>query len=141
MDWFLRERSLFFHININSDLPKIDELWYIAKLSEEAVKLQSNLFWQWGGVVCFLRNDLSYNMESFFSSVIENILRHFLPHSKPFILSSICYLPNQGNFTEIIISFLQMIQKYTVYNLFWNKKCILCQTNTQSLRHKIKNHF
>ena len=44
---FKRERSLFFHININSDLPKIDELWYIAKLSEEAVKLQSNLFWQW----------------------------------------------------------------------------------------------
>ena len=70
------------HININSLLPKIDELQYIAKLSEAAVigilesklddsvqsfktqiknydLIRSNRNRHGGGVACFIINDLS----------------------------------------------------------------------------------
>ena len=92
-----KKRGLHFvHININSLLPKIDELRYIAKLSEAAVigisesKLDDSVLSSEiqienydlirsdrnrysGGVACFIRNDLSYNTKSFLSSEIENI--------------------------------------------------------------------
>ena len=81
------------HININSLLPKIDELQYIAKLSEAAVigisesKLDDSVLSSeiqmenydlicsdrnrhGGGVACFIRNDLSYNKKSFLHSEI-----------------------------------------------------------------------
>ena len=84
------------HININSLLPKIDELPYIAKLSEAAVicisesKLDDSILCSesqfenyhlirsdsnryGGGVACFTRNDLSNNTKSFLPSEIENI--------------------------------------------------------------------
>ena len=84
------------HININSLQPKIDELWYIAKLSEAPVisiseskfddsvlssQIQienydlicSDRSRHGGGVACFIRNYLSYNTKSFLASEIENI--------------------------------------------------------------------
>ena len=83
------------HININSLQPKIDELWYIAKLSEAAVisiseskfddsvlssQIQienydlicSDRSRHGGGGACFIRNYLSYNTKSFLASEIEN---------------------------------------------------------------------
>ena len=101
------------HININSLLPKIDELRYIAKLSEAAVigisesKLDDSVLSSEiqienydlirsdrnrysGGAVCFIRNDSSYNTKSSLPSEIENIfIEIFLSHSKPLVLSSI----------------------------------------------------
>ena len=100
------------HIN-NSFLPKIDELRYIAKLSEAAVigisesKLDDSVLSSEiqienydlirsdrnrysGGAVCFIRNDSSYNTKSSLPSEIENIfIEIFLSHSKPLVLSSI----------------------------------------------------
>ena len=91
------------HINISSLLPKIDELQYIAKLSETAVigisesKLDDSVLFskiqikiynvihsdrsRYGdGVACFIRNDLSYNTKSFLPSETENIfIEIFLP--------------------------------------------------------------
>ena len=87
-----KKRGLHFvHININSLLPEIDELRYIAKPSEAAVidisksKLDDSVLSSEiqtenyklirsdrnrydGGVACFIRNDLSYNTKSFLSS-------------------------------------------------------------------------
>ena len=94
---FLKKRGLHFvHININSPLPKIDELRYIAKLSEAAVigilesklddsvlsseiqienydLIRSDRNRNRGWVSYFVRNDLSYNTKSFLPSEIENI--------------------------------------------------------------------
>ena len=91
------------HINISSLLPKIDELQYIAKLSETAVigisesKLDDSVLFskiqikiynvirsdrsRYGdGVACFIRNDLSYNTKSFLPSETENVfIEIFLP--------------------------------------------------------------
>ena len=84
------------HINIDSLLPIINQFWYIAKLSEAAVigisesKLDDSVLSSeiqienydlicsdrnrhGGGVACFIRNNLSYNMKSFLPFEIENI--------------------------------------------------------------------
>ena len=81
----------FIHLNINSLLPKIDELRNIAKLSNAAVigigesKLNDSVLsseihidnyntlrCDWnrhgGGVVCYIRNNLSYDVKFFFSA-------------------------------------------------------------------------
>ena len=105
------------HININSLLRKIDELRYIAKVSEAAVigisesKLDHSVLLsktqnenydlvrsdrnRYGsGVAYFVRNDLFYNKKSFFSPETENIfMKIFIPHSKALL---------RGSFTEII---------------------------------------
>ena len=92
-----KKRGLHFVlVTINSLLSKIDEHWYIAKLSEAAVigiselilddsvlsseiqienydLIRSDRNIYSGDVACFIRNDLSYNTRSFLPSEIENI--------------------------------------------------------------------
>ena len=100
---FFKKRGLHFvHINISSLLPKIDELRYIAKLSEAAViciselddsvlsseiqienydLIRSDRNRHGGSVAYFIRNDLSCNTKSFLPSEIENIfIEIFSPH-------------------------------------------------------------
>ena len=96
------------HININSLLPKIDELQYIAKLSEAVVigilesklddsvqsfktqiknydLISSNRNRHGDGVACFI-NDLPYIMKSFLPSKMENILIDIFYHIKSLLL-------------------------------------------------------
>ena len=89
-----KERGLhFFHLNINSVLPKIDELRLIAKESNAAVigvtettldetvlneeiKIEgyvlerSDRDRRGGGVACYIRNDISFNIREHFSDEI-----------------------------------------------------------------------
>ena len=125
----------FIHLNINSLLPKIDELRNIAKLSNAAVigigesKLHHsvlsseihidnyNTFYYtntlprsilyieqtWGRVVCHIRNDLSYEIKSFFPFEIENIFFEILlPNTRPIFVGIIYRPPTQSEFLEII---------------------------------------
>ena len=95
------------HLNINSLLPKIEELRFVAKSTSAAVigicesKLDASVLEQEinidnykilrcdrnrqsGGVACYIRNDLSYNILSVFPCEIENIFfKILLPNSKP----------------------------------------------------------
>ena len=88
MGCFKKRGFHFVHININSLLAKIDQLRYIAKLSEAAVigisesklddsvlpseiqvgtydLIRSDKNSHGGGVACFIKNYLSYNTKSF----------------------------------------------------------------------------
>ena len=95
------------HLNVSSLLPKIDELRYIAKLSNAAVigitesklddcildseiqidnyqVLRCDRNRKGGGVACCVRNDLSYIAKNFFPEGIENIFFEILlPKTKP----------------------------------------------------------
>ena len=95
------------HLNINSLLPKIEELRFVAKSTSAAVigicesKLDASVLDQeisidnynilhcdrnrhGRGVACYIRNDLSYNILSVFPCEIENIFfKILLPNSKP----------------------------------------------------------
>ena len=112
------------HLNINSLLPKIDELRYIATRTHAAVisisesKLDSAIFdpeiyienyeflrfdrnRHGGDVACYIRSDISYKLNSFLPNEIENITFDILmPHTKP-ITTGIIYQSNQSKFLDI----------------------------------------
>ena len=116
----------FIHLNVNSLLPKIDELINIAKLSNAAVigisesklddsvlsceihidnynKLRCDRNRHGGGVVCYIRNDLSYDAKFFFPPEIENIFfKLLLPNTKPIVVGIVYRPPSQIEFLGII---------------------------------------
>ena len=92
--FLIRGSFIFIHLNVNSLLPKIDEVRNITKLSKAAVigiseskfddsvlsseihidsynTLRSDRNIHGVGVVCYIRNDLSYVIKSFFPPEIE----------------------------------------------------------------------
>ena len=166
----------FIHLNINSLLPKIEELHFIAKSTNAAVigicgfKLDASVLEQeididnykilhcnrnrqGGGVACYIRNDLSYNILSVFPCEIENIFFEILlPNSKPVIVGTIYRPPSQNNFLELLNSNMNKINSvdneiYIIVdfniNLFLNdsyvfeKKNIL---NSKSIPSDVKSY-
>ena len=114
-------------MNVNSLLPKIDEIRYIAartnatvigisesKLDETILQseiqisnyelLRCDRNRNGGGVACYIRSDIGYLLtEHFFPKEIENIfVEILLPKTKPLIVGIIYSPPNQSNFLEII---------------------------------------
>ena len=112
--------------NVNSLLPKIDECRNIVKLSNEAfigisesklddfvlssdININSyNAFRcdrnrNGRGVVCYIRNDLSYDVKSFFPPEIVNFFFNLLlPNAKPIAVGVIYWPPSQSEFWEIV---------------------------------------
>ena len=117
---------ILIHLSVNSLLPKIDELRNIAKSSNAAVigisesklddsilsseihidnynKLRCDRNRHGGRVVCYVRNDLSYDAKSFFPPEIENIFFELLlPNTKPIDVGITYRPPSQTEFLEII---------------------------------------
>ena len=57
---------------------------------------------QGGGVACYIRNDISYKLNSFLPNEIENItLNILMPHRKPITVGIIYRPPNQSKFVNI----------------------------------------
>ena len=114
----------FIHININSLLPKIEELRRIACLSNAAVigisesKLDNSIFdseieidgynilrfdrnRHGGGVACYVRNDLSFTKRNYFPHDIETIfIEIFLPKTKPMTVGIVYRPPSHTSFLE-----------------------------------------
>ena len=104
---FQKRGMHFIHLNINSILPKIDEICYIAKLTNATViglsetKLDNTVLSSeleiegydlvisdrsrgGEGVACFVKNSISYNRKPNLCINTENIfIEVFLPKSKP----------------------------------------------------------
>ena len=114
------------HLNVNSLLPKIDELRYIVKLSNAAVmgttesklddcildsEIQTNNYQilrcdrnrKGGRVACYVRNNLSYIKKDFLPEEIENIFfETLLPKTKPITVRIIYRPPNQNNLLQTL---------------------------------------
>ena len=112
----------FIHLNINSILPKIDELRLMALKSNAAVigiteskidesvldgeinidgyiPLRSNRSRQGGGVICYIRRDISFNRVKLQSGNIENIFFDLLlPKTKPILIGILYRPPKQAGF-------------------------------------------
>ena len=152
----------FIHLNINSLLPKIDELRDIAKLSNASVigitesKLDESVSdseisiqgydvvrndrnRHGGGVVCYVKNNLSYNVKKEFENDIENIIIDiFLPKTKPITVVIFYRPPHQTNILDRVSESLDKLnlENSEVYilgdlniNLFYNEKYIYNNTN------------
>ena len=123
----------FIHLNLNSLLPKIEELGFTAKSTTAAVigicesKLDASVLEQeinidnykflrcdrnrqGGGVACHIRNDLGYKFLSAFPCEIQNIFFEILlPNSKLVIVGTIYRPPSQNNFLELLNSNMNKI--------------------------------
>ena len=123
---FISRGLHFIHLNINSLLPKIEELQIIAKstnatnigiseskLDESVFKpeiqiddhkiLQCDRNRHGGCIACYIGNDLSYNIIPAFPREIESIFFEILlPNSKPITAGTINHPPNQSNFLEVL---------------------------------------
>ena len=56
-----------------------------------------------GGVACYIRNDLNYNILSVFPREIESVVfQILLPNSKPITVGAIYRPHNQSNFLEVL---------------------------------------
>ena len=107
-----------------------------------------------GGVVCYIRNDLSHDVKSFFSPEIENIFFEILlPNTKPIIVGIIYRPPNQSEFLEIInIHFSKLdTNNNEIYilgdfniNLYVNNSYIFLKNHllqSQSITSDIKKYY
>ena len=107
-------------------LPKIGEVRNIAKLSNAAVigisesKLDDSVLSSeihidnyntlrcdrnrhGGGVVCYIKNDLSFDVKPFFPPEIENVsFEILLANTKPIVVGITNRLPSQSEILEII---------------------------------------
>ena len=116
----------FIHLNINSLLPKIDELRSIARKSNAAVigiteskldesVLNSEIYIDnyslircdrnrhGGGVACYVRDDISYNQKTIFNNGVESIFVDIhLPKTKPFTVGIFYRPPDKAKFIETI---------------------------------------
>ena len=114
------------HLNINSLLPKIDEVRDFIKKSNASVlgltetKLDDSISNQeidiqgyilirsdrnrhGGGVACYIKNNLCFQKNNFFTDEIENLFFDILlPKSKPFTVGIFYRPPNQNQFIEKI---------------------------------------
>ena len=122
-----KERGLhFIHLNINSVLPKIDELRLIAKKTNASIigltetKLDETIGnieveidgytmerfdrnRKGGGVACYVRNDIIFNVREHFSDEVENIfIDIFLPKTKPILVGIVYRPPDQSGFLELL---------------------------------------
>ena len=143
-EWnFFRSKGIhLIHLNVNSLLPKVDEIRYIAERTKAAVigitesKLDESIFQSEigidnydllrcgrnrnrGGVACYIRSDISYVQKNFFPNVIENIFfETLLPKTTPIIVGIMYRPPSETNFQILNITFEKVnIDKKEIYIL------------------------
>ena len=117
---FKKKGLHFIHININSLLPKIDEIRHMTKITNAAIigigetKLDESILSseidiegydlltldhsrRGGGVACYVKKSLAYNYRDNFCKNTKSIfIDIFLPKTKP-ILIGILYRPQDKN--------------------------------------------
>ena len=124
MEDFLKKGLHILQLTINSLLPKIDEISFIAKQSNASIigisvsKLDSSILnseldideynlirldrsRRGGGVACYIRKSLSYNHKTSFYRNIESIfIDIFLPKSKPILVGVLYRPPEKPDFIK-----------------------------------------
>ena len=135
----------FIHSNINSLLPKMDEIRCIAKLTNATViglsetKIDNTVLsgeieiegydlvrsdWsrRGGGVACFVENSISYNRKPNFCINTESILVEiFIPKSKRVVIGILYRPPDKYDFVnclERILSNTNVFESHEYYFLY-----------------------
>ena len=147
------------HLNINSILSKIDEICYMAKLTNataiglsetklENIVLSSELEIEGhdlvrsdqsqreGGGVCFVKNSVSYNRKPNFCINTEDIfIEIFLPKSKPGLNGILYRPPDKYDFANCLE------RTFSETNVFEAQECYLLGDININLQSKDKEIF
>ena len=83
---------------------KLDDSVFDAEINIEGYTLiRSDRNRHGGGVACYVKQHLTFDVKYYFSNEIENIfIDIFLPKTKPFTLGFFYQPPNQYNFLHLI---------------------------------------
>ena len=134
----LKTWGLYFcHLNVNSLLSKIDELRDIinyirpailgiteSKLDSSVTNAEVNINGysiirndrnrNGGGVACYIRNDLCFNIKNIFSNSIEHVFFEILiPKVKPIAIRIFYRHPNENGFLNVFSNEFQQIDSKT----------------------------
>ena len=149
-------------------LPKIEELWIIANSTNAVIigisesKLNAfvlepeiqiddyKILWcdrnrHGGGVTCFIKNGLSYNILSVFPREIETIFFEIiLPNSKPITVGTIYHPPNQSNFLEVLNENINNINKLVtqqdIIEVLPDRQLIFCTNKISRIKRGTHKH-
>jgi len=131
----------FIHLNINSILPKIDELRLIAFKSHAAVigiteskiddtvldgeimidgyiPIRSDRTRHGGGVICYIREDISFNKIELKSDIEHIFLDLLLPNTKPILIGIIYRPPKQTSFLNNMAIALESIPNFNNHETY-----------------------
>ena len=135
----LKTRGLHFcHLNVNSLLSKVDELRDItnyvklailgiteSKLGSSVTNAEVNINGysiirndrsrNGGGVACYIRNDLHFNIKKIFLNSIEHVFffEILIPKVKPIAIGIFYRPPNENDFLNIFSNEFQQIDSKT----------------------------
>ena len=156
--YFKKEACTSF-MNINSILPKIDKIRYIAKLTNATVVglnktklnkavssseleiegydlVRSDRFQRGGGVACFVKNFISYNQKPNFCFNTESIfIEIFLLKSKPVLIGILFRPPDKYDFANCLE------RTFSDTNVFESQECYLLGDINLNLQPKDKEIF
>ena len=168
-DWdIFKERGMhFIHVNITSLLSKIDEVRYIASITNASIiginetKLDETIWSselevngydlvrldrsrRVGGVACYIKSSVAYSYKESFCSNTESIFVDiFLPKSKPILLGILYRPPDKSDFVKHVnnifteTELLDKQEGYLLGNL--NINLILNEKNIFSNKSYISN--
>ena len=157
LNWnFFNKKGLhFLHINVNSLLPKIEEVRFIAKTSKATVigitdtKLDGTIFYadlymegysivrcererKGGGVTCFIKNDICFSTKNVLSKKIEVIfVGLLLPKTKPISVGIVYRPPKETKFLQLFTVILNSL------DILENEIFILVDMNINILQNGI----
>ena len=140
---FKKKGLHFIHININSLLPKIDEIRHMTKITNAAIvgigetKLYKSILSsvidiegydllrldqsrRGGGVACYVKKSLAYNYRDNFCKNTESIfIDIFLPKTKPVLIGILSRPPDKNNFVK------NLEETFTNCNILDKQECYL----------------
>ena len=139
---FKKKGLHFIHININSLLPKIDEIRHMTKITNAATvgigetKLGKSILSseidiegfdllrldrsRRGGVACYVKKSLAYNCRDNFCKNTESIfIDIFLPKTKPILIGILYRTPDKNDFVK------NLEETFTNCNILDKQECYL----------------
>ena len=140
---FKKKGLRFIDININSLLPKIDEIRHMTKTTNAAIvgtgetKLDESILSsesdiegydllrldrsrRGGGVACYVKKSLAYNYRDNFCKNTESIFMDiFLPKTKPILIGILYRPPDKNNFVK------NLEETFTNCNILDKQECYL----------------
>ena len=140
---FKKKGLYFIHININSLLPKIEEIRHMTKITNAAIagigetKLDKSIFSseidiegydllrfdrsrRGGGVACYVKKSLAYNYRDNFCKNTESIfIDIFLPKTKTILIGILYRPPDKNDFVK------NLEETFTNRNILDKQECYL----------------
>ena len=117
---FIKRGMHFTYMNVNSSETKLDEIIQDEEMNIEGYNLiRKDRCRNVGGVACFIRNDIHFNIREELMDEMESIFFDILlPKSRPILIGVLYRPPNQLNFLNNFSEKLESIFKIKIQEMY-----------------------